>query len=74
MLAVFDKSVATIPDGLQTPQQQDPSLNALKDAALSRHFTSLHPSAVTINLGGSGLISYSIDKQNPLLPRYHCGS
>ncbi|KAK1432195.1 hypothetical protein QVD17_09088 [Tagetes erecta] len=68
MLAVFDKTVAKIPNGLQTPQQ-DPPINALADAVLSRHFTAVHSSAVTINLGGSGLISYSIDKQNPLLPR-----
>lgn len=68
MLAVFDNSVAKIPEGLQTPQQE-PSVNALKDAGLARHFASIHPSAVTINLGQSGLISYSVDKQNPLLPR-----
>ncbi|XP_076921417.1 stem-specific protein TSJT1-like [Bidens hawaiensis] len=68
MLAVFDNTVAKIPEGLQTPQQ-DPSINALKDAGLARHFASIHPSAVTINLGQSGLISYSVDKQNPLLPR-----
>ncbi|KAK9070549.1 hypothetical protein SSX86_010951 [Deinandra increscens subsp. villosa] len=68
MLAVFDNTVAKIPEGLQTPQQE--SINALlKDGALSRHFTSLHPSAVTINLADSGLISYAIDRQNPLLPR-----
>ncbi|KAI3725598.1 hypothetical protein L1987_65389 [Smallanthus sonchifolius] len=67
MLAVFDKTVAKIPEGLQL--QQEPSINALKDGFLTHHFTSQHPSAVTINLGGSGLISYSIDRQNPLLPR-----
>ncbi|KAI3718973.1 hypothetical protein L6452_19858 [Arctium lappa] len=68
MLAVFEKTVAKSPEGLQTPQQ-DPSVNALKDGLLSRHFASLHPSVVAINLADSGLISYSIDKQNPLLPR-----
>ncbi|XP_071729755.1 stem-specific protein TSJT1-like [Rutidosis leptorrhynchoides] len=68
MLAVFQKTVAKSPEGLQT-QQEASSFNALKDAFLATHFASIHPSAVTINLGHSGLISYSVDKQNPLLPR-----
>lgn len=29
----------------------------------------MHPSSVTVNFGSSGLIVYSLDKQNPLLPR-----
>lgn len=70
MFAVFDKTVAKSPEGLQTPDQESSSLNALKDA----NFSSIHPSAVTINLADSGLISYSNHKQNPLLPRYSFSS
>ncbi|KAL5702185.1 hypothetical protein ACHQM5_027432 [Ranunculus cassubicifolius] len=67
MLAVFDKSVAKSPEGLKSPESD--AVSALKDGFLAQHFASLHPSAVTINLGSLGLISYSSDKQNPLLPR-----
>ncbi|KAF4351661.1 stem-specific protein TSJT1 [Cannabis sativa] len=67
MLAVFDKSVAQSPDALQSPHSE--SVSALKDGFLARHFTSVHPSAVTINLGSSGFMAYSLDRQNPLLPR-----
>ncbi|KAL5701425.1 hypothetical protein ACHQM5_026761 [Ranunculus cassubicifolius] len=57
MLAVFDKSVAKSPEGLKSPESD--AVSALKDGFC----------AVTINLGSLGLISYSSDKQNPLLPR-----
>lgn len=67
MLAVFHKSIAEAPEGLRTPDSA--SLPALKDGFLPQFFASLHPSAVTVNLGSSGAISYSVDKQNPLLPR-----
>lgn len=67
MLAVFDKSVAQSPDALQSPHSE--SVSAVKDGFLARHFTSVHPSAVTINLGSSGFMAYSLDRQNPLLPR-----
>ncbi|KAF5181140.1 Aluminum induced protein [Thalictrum thalictroides] len=67
MLAVFDKSVAKSPEGLKSPQSD--STSALKDGFLAKEFSSLHPSAVTINLGSEGLVAYSSDKQNPLLPR-----
>ncbi|KNA21287.1 hypothetical protein SOVF_044600 [Spinacia oleracea] len=67
MLAVFDKSVAQCPDELKSPNPE--SVFALKDGNLAQHFSSVHPNAVTINLAQSGFISYSSDKQNPLLPR-----
>ncbi|PON79969.1 Nucleophile aminohydrolase, N-terminal [Parasponia andersonii] len=67
MLAVFDKSVAQSPDALQSPHSD--SVSALKDGFLARHFASVHPSAVTINLGSSGFVAYSLERQNPLLPR-----
>ncbi|GAV57547.1 DUF3700 domain-containing protein [Cephalotus follicularis] len=67
MLAVFDKSVAKSPEALQSPQSE--SVSALKDGFLANHFGSMHPSSVTVNLGSSGLIAYSLDKQNPFLPR-----
>ncbi|KAK2980655.1 hypothetical protein RJ640_011463 [Escallonia rubra] len=67
MLAVFDKSVAKSPEALQSPHS-DP-VSALKDGFLATHFSSVHPGSVTINLGAAGLLAYTIDKQNPLLPR-----
>ncbi|XP_052191052.1 stem-specific protein TSJT1-like [Diospyros lotus] len=67
MLAVFDKSVAKSPEALQTPHSE--SVSALKDGFLAQHFTSVHPGSVTINLGASGFVAYSMEKQNPLLPR-----
>ena len=67
MLAVFDKSVAKSPEGLQSPQSN--SVSAVKDGFLAQHFSSVHPGSVTVNLGTSGLLAYSLHKQNPLLPR-----
>ncbi|KAL2469815.1 aluminum induced protein with YGL and LRDR motif [Abeliophyllum distichum] len=67
MLAVFDKTVAKSPEELQSPQNE--SVLALKDGFLGTHFSSVHPSSVVLNLGSSGLMAYSFDRQNPLLPR-----
>ncbi|TKY51207.1 Stem-specific protein TSJT1 [Spatholobus suberectus] len=67
MLAVFEKSVAKSPEGLQSPHSN--SVSALKDGFLAQHFSSVHPGSVTVNLGPSGLLAYSLDRQNPLLPR-----
>jgi len=69
MLAVFDNTVAKCPDALQSPHSA-PSSSALKDGFLANHFASQHPGSVTVNLGTSGLISHSVEKQNPFLPRY----
>ncbi|CAA2985901.1 stem-specific protein TSJT1-like [Olea europaea var. sylvestris] len=68
MLAVFDKTVAKSPEALQSSHIAK-SAFALKDGSLASHFSSLHPGSVIINLGSSGFMSYSSDKQNPLLPR-----
>lgn len=68
MLAVFDKSVAKSPEALQSPQSG--SVSTLKDGFLANHFGSLHPGSVTVNLASSGLIAYSLQNKNPLLPRY----
>ncbi|KAK7357419.1 hypothetical protein VNO80_16704 [Phaseolus coccineus] len=67
MLAVFDKSVAKSPEGLQSPHSN--SVSALKDGFLAQHFSSVHPGSVTVNLSTSGLVAYSLHRQNPLLPR-----
>lgn len=67
MLAVFEKSVAKGPEALQSPHSG--AAPALKDGALGQHFASAHPGAVTVNLGPSGLLAYSLERQNPLLPR-----
>ncbi|KAK2647108.1 hypothetical protein Ddye_022303 [Dipteronia dyeriana] len=67
MLAVFDKSVAKSPEALRSPNPG--SVCALKDGFLATHFGSLHPGSVTVNLASSGLMAFSLDRQNPLLPR-----
>ncbi|KAJ9182177.1 hypothetical protein P3X46_006201 [Hevea brasiliensis] len=67
MLAVFDKTVAKCPEALQSPNSG--SNSAMKDGFLAKHFGSVHPGSVTVNLGSAGVIAYSLDKQNPLLPR-----
>ncbi|XP_021899533.1 stem-specific protein TSJT1 [Carica papaya] len=67
MLAVFDKSVAKSPEALQSPHTG--SASAMKDGFLAKHFGSVHPGSVTVNLGSAGSIAYSLDRQNPLLPR-----
>lgn len=67
MLAVLDKSVAKCPKALQSPHSD--SISALRDGFLTQHFSSLHPGSVIVNLGSSGLMAYTMDKQNPLLPR-----
>lgn len=69
MLAVFDKSVAKSPDALQSPESD--SVYALKDGILAHHFSSVYPGSVIVNLGSAGLLAYSVEKQNPLLPRYY---
>ncbi|KAF2284313.1 hypothetical protein GH714_020399 [Hevea brasiliensis] len=67
MLAIFDKTVAKCPEALQSPLSG--SNSALKDGFLAKHFGSVHSGSVTVNLGSAGVIAYSLDKQNPLLPR-----
>ncbi|MED6121768.1 hypothetical protein PIB30_033285 [Stylosanthes scabra] len=67
MLAVFENSVAKSPEALQSPQSN--SVSSLKDGFLAQHFSSVHPGSVTVNLGSSGLLAYSLERQNPLLPR-----
>jgi hypothetical protein len=69
MLAIFDKSVAKSPEGLESPQSN--SVSALKDGFLAQHFSSVYPSPVTVNLGPSGILAYSLNQQNFLLPRFH---
>jgi hypothetical protein len=67
MLVVFDESVAKSPEALQSLQPG--AVAALKDGFLATHFGSLHPGSVTVNFGSSGFMAYSLEKQNPLLPR-----
>jgi asparagine synthetase B (glutamine-hydrolysing) len=67
MLAVFDKSVVTSPEALLSAQSG--AAAALKDGFLANHFGSVNPGSVTVNLGSAGLLAYSLNKQNPLLPR-----
>ncbi|XP_043695848.1 stem-specific protein TSJT1-like [Telopea speciosissima] len=67
MLAVFDKSIGKSPEGLQSSVTD--SVSALKDGLLAQHFSSIHPDSVSINLGPSGFMAFTSDKQNPLLLR-----
>lgn len=68
MLAVFEKSIANCPDALNAPDNPEP-VSALKNGFLANHFATVHPGSVTVSLGSSGVLSYSLEKQNPLLPR-----
>lgn len=68
MLAVFNKSVAKCPEGLKNAEFEANG-SALKDDMMLHHFSSAYPDAVSVNLGGSGIIAFSSHKQNPLLPR-----
>lgn len=65
MLAVFNKTVAKCPEELKNAE----SLGNLKEDVLIQHFSSIYPDALSVNLGVSGFIAFSSDKQNPLLPR-----
>lgn len=69
MLAVFEKSVAKSPEALHIPNN-DGAVSALKDGFLAQRFASAHSGSVIINLGSAGFLSYSSEKQNPLLPRF----
>ncbi|CAN1808173.1 Stem-specific protein TSJT1 [Linum perenne] len=68
MLAVFDKNVAKCPAELQSPASGG-SASALTNGFLANHFQSLYPASVVVNLASSGLIAYSLEKNNPLVPR-----
>ncbi|KAL8138985.1 hypothetical protein V2J09_004986 [Rumex salicifolius] len=68
MLAVFAKSVAKSPEGLKSSSQSEAS-SALKDNLLLRHFSSINPDAVSINLGPTGFIVFTSESHSPLLPR-----
>ncbi|MBA0683712.1 hypothetical protein Goari_025348 [Gossypium aridum] len=68
MLAVFEKSIAKSPDALKVSGDSE-ATSALNKGFLATHFATLHPGSVTVNLGSSGFMAYSLDKQNPLLPR-----
>lgn len=72
MLAVFNKSVAKCPEGLKCSSVESDAASAcaLKDDFLLGHFTSQKPEAISIHLGSSsGCLAYSLDPQNPLVPR-----
>ncbi|KAK8572965.1 hypothetical protein V6N13_048537 [Hibiscus sabdariffa] len=68
MLAVFQKSIAKSPDALNVPVGSE-AASALNNGFLATHFASIHPGSVTVNLGSLGFMAYSLEKQNPLLPR-----
>ncbi|KAG8481090.1 hypothetical protein CXB51_025825 [Gossypium anomalum] len=65
MLAVFDKSVAKSPDALNAPDNPQ-AVSALKNASYLITLPLVYPGSVSISLG-SGVMAYSLEKQNPLL-------
>lgn len=65
MLAVFEKTVAKSPEGLRAEAEGEPQVAG----SLVDDFCSARKGAVAVNLGASGAIAYSSEKQNPLLPR-----
>lgn len=65
MLAVFDRTVAKSPEGLQSGGGE----SGAGAASLVSHFSSVKEGAVTISLGTCGSLAYSGESQNPLLPR-----
>lgn len=65
MLAVLKKEVAKCPKDLKNEE----AILSLKEELLIQYFSSLHPEAISLNLGGFGFLGFSSDKQNPLLPR-----
>ncbi|XP_074283855.1 stem-specific protein TSJT1-like [Silene latifolia] len=65
MLAVFKKEVGKCPEELKNGE----SCLSLKEDLLLQHFSSIHPDAVSLNLGGFGFLAFSSHLQNPLLPR-----
>ncbi|CAN6462947.1 unnamed protein product [Victoria cruziana] len=67
MLAVFEESVAKSPQELKSPVSDGASLK--NGRALIDHFASKTTGSVAINLGTSGSLVYSNDRQNPILPR-----
>lgn len=64
---MFDRTVAKSPEGLRQPEAEEKGSGGA--AAIVEHFSSSREGAVTINLGSAGFMSYSSEKQDPLLPR-----
>ncbi|KAE8733176.1 DNA repair family protein [Hibiscus syriacus] len=56
------------PDALNVPGDSGAD-STLNNGFLAAHFASIHPGSVTVNLGSSGFMAYSLEKKNSLLPR-----
>lgn len=69
MLAVFDKSVAKAPEGLKTSASSGEENSIRGIQALLQHFSDRREGVVNINLGSSGALAYSSEKENPFVPR-----
>ena len=65
-MAVFDRTVATSPEGLRSPGE-DGGTGAV---TLPKEFAAAREGTVVVSLGKDGVIAYTAEKQNPLLPRY----
>ncbi|KAJ0252576.1 DUF3700 domain-containing protein [Hirschfeldia incana] len=69
MLAVFEKTVANSPEALQSPNSGSSPSYALKEGYLASQFVSKNSNSVTLNLGSSGVLAYSLDNTDPLVHR-----
>ncbi|KAJ0981619.1 hypothetical protein J5N97_009874 [Dioscorea zingiberensis] len=65
MLAVFDRTVATSPEGLRSPGEA----GGAGSGSLPAEFAAARDGSVVVGLGKAGAIAYTTEKQNPLLPR-----
>ena len=66
--APIEKTVANSPDALQSPHSDSPSY-ALKEGYLASQFVSKNSNSVTLNLGSSGVLAYSLDNTDHLVHR-----
>ncbi|THU71997.1 hypothetical protein C4D60_Mb04t07450 [Musa balbisiana] len=66
MLAVFDRTVAKIPEGLRAPAAE----LGEGGGRLMGHFSATRDGAVVVNLGSGGAMAYTPEKHNPFFPRF----
>ncbi|XP_065036904.1 stem-specific protein TSJT1-like [Musa acuminata AAA Group] len=66
MLAVFDRTVAKIPEGLRAPAAE----LGEGGGRLMGHFSATRDDAVVVNLGSGGAMAYTPEKHNPFFTRF----
>ncbi|XP_042455881.1 stem-specific protein TSJT1-like [Zingiber officinale] len=65
MLAVFNPTVAKVPEGLKSPE----AAGGEGGRRVVDHFAAERKGAVVVGLGLAGTLAYTSENQNPLLPR-----